>query len=1199
MKRSKFLRKGFAGLLALALIVGTLSQVGMTAVAASTGEETASEQSVTEQSENIDQSSTDSDQPAVKSEETETSSTEKTVEESETATSEESQPEVEEKGTEETKETNEVAGNQDGKSESTEEQQTDPSTESNTQEESENDASLNEMPIVGSDIANGVTVSVNAPKGSFPEGTTLSITPISQSKAKSLVSGDDTSVAAGFDISFSFNGEKVQPEGGHTVEVTFSVADGSALSADQGANKLSLYHIGNTGAELLGETDAPEDGEEARISAQASNFSPFVIMAAAEPADASGTAQTVDATITDFRIEQPQGTPITEIDKNSAFYLAMDWKVADSSAVLHEGDYFEITLPDNMRFPSGYTAADFGLTDENGEVIAHGHVTPGSNDSIGGTVKITFNEKIEGKYNVHGTMYLYALFNKKVIQSDETNTFTVSVNGKTTSVNVKPLTIGLPTDEVLGKWGERIGETNQAQWYVRINYAKTDMKNAVITDSISGDETYVPGSFSLRKVEFNETGGVTKVIEEIDLTDKLTLSADNKSFTINIGDAGNSQYHLRYTTTFSAGTTVRNNVTLTTTTTHKQVTSSLTNHGSGGTAGGDLANKIKITKVDADDESVVLAGAVFEVTRPDGTTFELTTGADGAVTSDLLTQGTYKVKEKKAPTGYELNDEEFTLEVTSSGGALKTVTDKPTKTSVSVKKNWVGPEVDSVTVHLLAGGTDTGKTLTLTKASGWSGKFEDLRVYSENGEKIVYTVSEDPVSNYTSEITGDVENGFTITNTNSETTSVSGTKTWNDNNNQDGKRPDKITVNLLANGKIETSKEVTAADNWVYEFTNLPVYKDGQKVTYTVTEEAVENYSTEISGFDITNSYTPEQTSVTVTKSWNDSNNQDGKRPNAINVQLYADGEATGDAVTLDSNSSWTHTWSGLAMYKNGGTKIAYTVKETSDLPEGYTSSITGDAQTGYTITNSYTPETTSISGTKTWNDNNNQDGKRPDKITVQLYKTTKDGTSLVEKKVVTSENNWAYSFSNLPAYQGGEKIVYSISEEVVAEYTMSVDGYNLTNTHTPDKTSVSVTKSWDDGNNKDGIRPGNVVVHLLKNGKDTGKTAVLNATNNWKADFQELDIFENGDRISYSISEENVNGYTALISGDMKTGFYITNKHTPKETPSSHTPSNPRKVASPKTGDASNMGLWLGLMLASLVGLVIVFVSSRRNRNK
>ncbi|MDU4239865.1 MAG: Cna B-type domain-containing protein, partial [Limosilactobacillus fermentum] len=108
---------------------------------------------------------------------------------------------------------------------------------------------------------------------------------------------------------------------------------------------------------------------------------------------------------------------------------------------------------------------------------------------------------------------------------------------------------------------------------------------------------------------------------------------------------------------------------------------------------------------------------------------------------------------------------------------------------------------------------------------------------------------------------------------------VSGTKTWKDNDDQDGKRPDSIKVNLLANGKVVQSKTVTASDNWKYSFTNLPEFENGQKISYTVTEDQVKDYSTTVDGYNLTNSYTPAKTSVSVTKAWNDNNNQDGSRP--------------------------------------------------------------------------------------------------------------------------------------------------------------------------------------------------------------------------------------------------------------------------------------------------------------------------------
>ena len=298
-------------------------------------------------------------------------------------------------------------------------------------------------------------------------------------------------------------------------------------------------------------------------------------------------------------------------------------------------------------------------------------------------------------------------------------------------------------------------------------------------------------------------------------------------------------------------------------------------------------------------------------------------------------------------------------------------------------------------------------------------------------------------------------------------------------------------MNLLANGNKVESKTVTAdADGkWAYSFTGLLKYADGNLIVYTVTEGQVDNYSTTINNYDITNSYTPEKTSITVTKSWDDSNNQDGKRPNSVKVQLLADGKAQGEPIILNSDNKWTHTWTELAKYK-AGNEIVYSVEETSKLPDGYASEVSGSAAEGFTITNSYTPETTGVSGTKTWNDNNNQDGKRPKSITVNLLANG----NKVESKTVTADadGKWAYSFTGLPKYADGNLIVYTVTEGQVDNYSTTINNYDITNSYTPEKTSITVTKSWDDSNNQDGKRPNSVKVQLLADGKAQGDPIIL-----------------------------------------------------------------------------------------------------------
>ena len=122
-------------------------------------------------------------------------------------------------------------------------------------------------------------------------------------------------------------------------------------------------------------------------------------------------------------------------------------------------------------------------------------------------------------------------------------------------------------------------------------------------------------------------------------------------------------------------------------------------------------------------------------------------------------------------------------------------------------------------------------------------------------------------------------------------TEIAGSKTWNDNNNQEGKRPDSITIKLLADGKIIKTVTVTEADNWAWSFESLPVYRDqGVEIVYSITENGVEEYVTDINNYNVTNTHAPEKTSVNVVKSWADNNDQDGIRPNEVTVKLLANG---------------------------------------------------------------------------------------------------------------------------------------------------------------------------------------------------------------------------------------------------------------------------------------------------------------------
>ena len=109
-----------------------------------------------------------------------------------------------------------------------------------------------------------------------------------------------------------------------------------------------------------------------------------------------------------------------------------------------------------------------------------------------------------------------------------------------------------------------------------------------------------------------------------------------------------------------------------------------------------------------------------------------------------------------------------------------------------------------------------------------------------------------------------------------------------------------------------------------------------------------------VDGFTITNRAL---TAVPVTKKWV---NHDGAAlsddiPQSIDVELVADGEPTGQKLTLSADNSWSGTFADLEMFNaDGSAPIVYTVKETP--VDGFSARITGTATDGFTITNSKNP---------------------------------------------------------------------------------------------------------------------------------------------------------------------------------------------------------------------------------------------------
>ena len=556
---------------------------------------------------------------------------------------------------------------------------------------------------------------------------------------------------------------------------------------------------------------------------------------------------------------------------------------------------------------------------------------------------------------------------------------------------------------------------------------------------------------------------------------------------------------------------------------------------------------------------------------------------------------------------YTITEDDFEADVAAENkkytskveGFTITNSHTPEVTSVTVTKVWDdasnqdGKRPASITINLLADGAQVDSKPVTGTGDEWSYTFGSLPKYRDGGTEIVYTITENAIEadrKYTSKV-----EGYKVTNKHiPETTEVVGKKVWKDEDNLEGYRPATVTVHIFADGvelkdKVLTVSKETAIKNedgtinnneWAYSFTDLPKYRNGGKeIVYTVSEDQVPNYDEpaydDENPYIIINTHQTKELEVVVNKIWNETSAEgivdEFGHTNEIEVRLegkvddeefYNQTETISPVTNEETGEKvWTYTFKNLPKYRNGQ-EVVYTAYEVTNVNE-YSIDVEFNHETNIvTITNDYTPGKTDISGEKFWDDADNQDGLRPKSITVVLLANGEEFKTVeVKPTKVTNEDGeevekWLYEFTNLPAKHDGKDIEYTLAEVTVDGYETITDGYNITNTHTPETVSFTVNKIWNDNNNNDGLRPASITVNLLADGaivdhRDVTPVMVTNEdgeeVEEWNCEFKDLPKYRDGGTpIVYSVTEENVKSYSLTnVTFDEDTNEYqITNTH-------------------------------------------------------
>ncbi|MCL2547224.1 MAG: Cna B-type domain-containing protein [Oscillospiraceae bacterium] len=184
--------------------------------------------------------------------------------------------------------------------------------------------------------------------------------------------------------------------------------------------------------------------------------------------------------------------------------------------------------------------------------------------------------------------------------------------------------------------------------------------------------------------------------------------------------------------------------------------------------------------------------------------------------------------------------------------------------------------------------------------------------------------------------------------------------------------------------------------------------------------------------------YDAEMITIAGIKTWEHGNNPFSSRPESITVHVM-DGERVVASAVITEADHWMWTFI-VPRNRADGSEIVYTLRE--DPVYGYETIVTGFDITNRHESVSKHPGYILLEGQKTWEHGNNPVNSRPQSITVLI----KNGSAVVERVTITADDGWRW-VAFVPRYDvDGNPIHYTISEENVPRYTLTVNGLNLHN---------------------------------------------------------------------------------------------------------------------------------------------------------
>ena len=406
-------------------------------------------------------------------------------------------------------------------------------------------------------------------------------------------------------------------------------------------------------------------------------------------------------------------------DQYTDISVEMNFGIPSTAA---KGDTTEIKLPDNLKFIENQT---FKITNDAGDVIADAVINRDTK-----TITLTYTDFVEKRSDITGNLKFAVRVDITKQHENTKIPVKLTIDKQTKTVGefnyvFVPGDLSKEFDKV--SWGTKTAEDGSITrtYELRVNATKQAFADAIVTDQLQTDGMeYVPSSVKVYKGVWGEGNDGKLALKNRQLvTDKeVTFAADNKSFTVKLGDVAQAdgyliEYKVRVPYAPASGETFVNYASLDANKTRIDAKESPYVYQTASGSADGYTFEIVIDK--KGDDGSALANAEFDVIRKvtGKSVGKLVTGADGTAKVSNLLRDEYIIRETKAPSGFQLLESDVVVNAAdfdASKVARKEIVNKAETTTTTTTTTTEAPTTVTTTEAPTTVTTTTEAPTTVT-----------------------------------------------------------------------------------------------------------------------------------------------------------------------------------------------------------------------------------------------------------------------------------------------------------------------------------------------------------------------------------------------------------------------------------------------------------------------------------------------------